>query len=255
MPAGPPVPSAGLSASPHRHRPVDDRSFGGPVPAPASKTGGAVPKELEAAPPEHYSIEMETAGLLRLVDERGDDRVHLYGHSAGASIALAFAVAHPDRVASLALDEPATDFTAEDQALLAQLLPSVEDFAAMAVPEQMITFVPPLLRPDVPLPPPPPPSADPEGRKRPAGLLAMYGAIRGAATRFDAAAFGAVAAPVLFTYGSLSNVRWETMANRLAAAFPDAEVERFQGLHHLHTSHTAEPARVAVRLRQLWSRS
>lgn len=123
----------------------------------------------------------------------------------------------------------------------------------MAVPEQMGTFVRRLLRPDVPLPPPPPPSADPEGRKRPAGLLAMYGAIRGANRRLDSSAFGAVAAPVLFTYGSLSNARWELMADRLEAAFPNATVERFEGLHHLNTSHVAEPARVAALLRQLWT--
>lgn len=218
-----------------------------------------VTKELEvyrdAAPPEGYAIASEVAGLLRLIDERGDDRVHLYGHSAGASIALVFAVEHPDRVASLALDEPATDFTAEDRALLAQLLPPVEEFAAMAVPEQMVTFVRHLLRPGVPLPPPPPPGADPEGLKRPAGLLAMYGAILGPSHRLDASAVGGITAPVLFTYGSLSNERWELMARRFDAAAPRATVERFEGLHHLHTSHAAEPARVASLLRQLWAAS
>lgn len=213
-------------------------------------------KELEvyreAAPPPAYTIELEVAGLLRLLDERGYERVHLYGHSAGASIALRFAVEHPHRVASLALDEPATDFTADDQALLAQLVPPVEEFAAMAMPEQMVTFVSHLLRPDVPLPPPPPPSADPEGRKRPAGLVAMYGAIRHARHRLSPSELAGVAGPVLFTYGSLSNERWELMARRLDATFPSSKVERFEGLHHLYTSHAAEPARVAALLRQLW---
>ena len=41
--------------------------------------------------------------LLRVIDRFGAKRAHLIGHSFGGNVALDFAMAHPDRVASLAL--------------------------------------------------------------------------------------------------------------------------------------------------------
>jgi pimeloyl-ACP methyl ester carboxylesterase len=74
-------------------------------------------KDLEVyrdlAPPEDYSITTEIDGLDRTADEAGFNRFHLYGHSAGGAIALAYVAARPHRVLSLAVDEPAMDFTEE----------------------------------------------------------------------------------------------------------------------------------------------
>src|SRR5437870_5141852 len=74
-------------------------------------------KELEVyrgdQPPVGYSIATEVDGLLAAADEAGFERFHLYGHSAGGAIALAFAAAHPGRLLSLAVDEPANDFVEE----------------------------------------------------------------------------------------------------------------------------------------------
>src|SRR5438093_13211756 len=66
----------------------------------------------DAAPgiPESYSIDMEIEALDRVTSTAGLEAFHLYGHSGGGAIALAFVAAHPDRVLSLALDEPAYDF-------------------------------------------------------------------------------------------------------------------------------------------------
>jgi hypothetical protein len=58
---------------------------------------------------------------------------------------------------------------------------------------------------------------------------------------------------VLYSYGSLSNARWEAMASRLPAHFYTVRVERFDGPHHLNASHVAQPARVAAALRELWA--
>jgi pimeloyl-ACP methyl ester carboxylesterase len=52
----------------------------------------------------------------RVADDAGIDRFHLYGHSAGGAVALALALAHPDRVLTLAVDEPASDFTDQGNA-------------------------------------------------------------------------------------------------------------------------------------------
>ena len=42
------------------------------------------------------------------------------------------------------------------------------------------------------------------------------------------------------------------MEKRLSALFPRFSSEVFEGLHHLNTSHQAEPERVAARLRAFW---
>src|SRR5678816_772430 len=72
-------------------------------------------KDLEVyrddAPPAAYSIATEIDGVLRVADEAGFERFHLYGHSGGGAIALALALTHTDRVLTLTVDEPASDFT------------------------------------------------------------------------------------------------------------------------------------------------
>ena len=74
-------------------------------------------KELEvyAGPsiPEDYSVDMEVEAISRKGDEAEMARFHLYGYSGGGAFALAYVATHPDRVLSLAIDEPATDFSEE----------------------------------------------------------------------------------------------------------------------------------------------
>lgn len=58
--------------------------------------------------------------MLREADSRGWDRFHAVGYSGGGAVALVLAARHPDRLASLALIEPAWagawDRSAEEQA-------------------------------------------------------------------------------------------------------------------------------------------
>lgn len=213
----------------------------------------AVPKELEVyahdAPPDDYSVASELAGLERFLGEQGVKRVHLYGHSAGASIALAFAAEHPGRVLSLALDEPATDFSHEDRLALQEQFPQrLEDLPAA---ERMRAFAHSLVRPGVQLPAPAPPAPGPESAKRPQGLLAFEAALYKYA--LNVSTLRRFAGPVYFSFGSLSSLRWEQMSARVSSWFPRCRVERYDGLHHLNTSHQAEPARVAHALRELWT--
>jgi pimeloyl-ACP methyl ester carboxylesterase len=210
------------------------------------------PKELEvyagAAPPDGYGIGQEVAGLLAFADARGAERFHLYGHSAGGAIALAFAAEHGDRLFSLALDEPATDFSAEDGRLRAESEPPLDE---LPVPERMAAFARMQVRPEVELPAPPSGPPSPETAKRPAGVAAFRRAI--ADHRIDEAALTRLDVPVYFSYGSLSHPRWEAMAGRMRERLPRVEVERYEGLHHMNTSHAAEPARVAAALERLWT--
>lgn len=225
----------------------------GPLLAALGDTPGLLTKDLELSgeggPAEDYRVETEIRGLDRFADERGLGRFHLYGHSAGASIGLAYAVERRDRLLSLALDEPAGDFSAADRGLLAAAFPT--SLADLPGPERMGAFVASLVRPGVVLSPPPTP---------PPGLAASRGPVAVAAfetamSRYelDVHALGAFDRPVYLSYGSLSSERWEAMVSRLEEMLPQCRVERYDGLHHLHTSHVAEPARVAAALRALWS--
>jgi pimeloyl-ACP methyl ester carboxylesterase len=197
-------------------------------------------------PPAGYGVETEIAHIAA----NGFDRFHLYAHSGGGACALAFAAKYPERLLSLTLDEPATDHTAEDHAD-----PYWQEvFAARDLPEKeaTIAFMRLQLAPGVELPRPPgaPP---PWMAKRPAGVRAITRAFE--AYRVDPDHYRAFRAPVLYTHGSLSHPRWIPMRDRLAALFPDFRAVLFEGLHHLNTSHQAEPARTAAMLREHWARA
>jgi pimeloyl-ACP methyl ester carboxylesterase len=215
----------------------------------------SIPKDLEVyardEPPPSYSIETEIAGIAETAERAGSERFHLYGHSGGGACALAFAAKHPERVLSLAIDEPATDFGDEDRSD-----PYSEEIAAAEAlpgPEALAGFLRLQLAPGVEPPPRPEGPPPPWMTKRPAGIRAFTRAIR--QHRVEPSRYQAFPAPVLYTYGSLSHRRWTIMRDRLASRFRDFSSERFEGLHHLNASHQAEPERTATLLRALWARA
>src|SRR5205809_2789352 len=81
-------------------------------------------KELEvyvlSPPPDDYAIADEVDGLRRWAKRAGLESFHLYGHSGGGAVALAFTAAHPEQVLSLTLDEAAYDFSDEMLAGIAE---------------------------------------------------------------------------------------------------------------------------------------
>jgi pimeloyl-ACP methyl ester carboxylesterase len=212
------------------------------------------PKELElyaaARPPDGYAIESEVDGISRAADAAGFDRFHLYGHSAGGACALAYAASHPERVLSLALDEPASDFSPEDRSLLRNDLDALTGLPAA---EKLSAFLRLQLAPGVE-PPSPPPGPPPEWMAiRPAGIDAFIDALL--RYRLPVERLRAFGRPVYYSYGSLSHPRWLAMRDRLGCMFPDFTPERYEGIHHLETSHQREPVRVASALRRLWIRA
>ncbi len=214
----------------------------------------AVIKELEVygaeSPPPGYAIEHEVKGISRAADAADFDRFHLYGHSAGGACALAYAATHPERVLSLALDEPASDFSAEDQSLLRK---GLAEFAELPVAEQMAAFLRSNLAPGVDPPAPPVGPPPPWMASRPGGIEAFIGALL--RYRLAPERLRAFDRPVYYSHGSLSHPRWAAMRERLAGVFPDFTPELYEGIHHLQTSHQREPDRVASALRRLWSRA
>jgi pimeloyl-ACP methyl ester carboxylesterase len=195
----------------------------------------------------NYSLEHELGGLARAADAAGFERFHLYGHSAGGAVALAFAARNPERVLSLALDEPASDFSVESQTeIRSQFLPLLD----LPNEQMMSAFVRSQVGSGVTVPsarePPPPWMAS-----RPTGIRAFLTALAAVSVSSDFLA--PFAGPTYYSYGSLTHERWHTMAERLSARLPNFSSERYLGAHHLRTSHVTEPARVAAALTKLWA--
>jgi pimeloyl-ACP methyl ester carboxylesterase len=212
-------------------------------------------KDLEVyrddTPPAGYSIVTEVDGVLRVADEAGVERFHLYGHSGGGAVALALALTYRDRVLTLAVDEPASDFTDEGSADYGW--PEFDRALRMPPNESMTEFLRLQVAPGVALPSPPGGTAPAWMAKRPAGVRAIIEALR--AYRVTEDDYRAFEKPVYYTWGSMTHQRWRSMEQRLSKLFPNFSSEMFEGLHHLNTSHTAEPQRVAARLVALWQRA
>jgi pimeloyl-ACP methyl ester carboxylesterase len=225
-----------------RYRPLLDRLNG----------VHALLKDLEIyawdQPPADYRVDDEIRGIDTAADKAGLGQFHLYGHSAGAACALAYMTAHPERVLSLALDEPATDFTSADRA--DPCYQEMDAATALPAPASIAAFMRLMVAPGV-APPAPPDGPPPKWMsKRPAAMRVLAQALR--QHHVDPAAYPAFPRPVLFTFGSLTHPRWRAMRDRLQASFPAFTSQEFEGLHHLHTSHQAVPDRTAKILMKFW---
>ena len=158
---------------------------------------------------------------------------------------------HGDRVLTLAIDEPASDFTDPGNADYGW--PEFDRILRLPPNESTAEFLKLQVAPGVALAPPPggPPPA--WMAKRPAGVRAFIEALR--AHHVTEKDYRSFEKPVYFSWGSLTHQRWGSMERRLSKLFPDFSSEMFEGLHHLNTSHAAEPQRVAARLTTLWQRA
>jgi pimeloyl-ACP methyl ester carboxylesterase len=215
----------------------------------------AILKDLEVyaadRPPADYSVQSEIDGIEATADRAGIERFHIYAHSGGAACALAFVAAQPDRVLSLAIDEPATDFTAADHA--DPYWQEIDAAAALPAGESVPAFLRLQVADGVPLPAPPPGPPPASMAKRSLGMQTFATALRHHQVVPDA--YRSFARPVLFTSGSLTHPRWATMRDRLHGLFPDFTSEEFEGLHHLNTSHQAAPAQTAALVLDVWAKA
>jgi len=145
-------------------------------------------KDLEVyageEPPPGYAIEQEVEAVARFADSLRLDRFHLLGYSGGGFVSLAFDGTYPERLASLALFEPAAvpgELSPQERELADRLRARL---AGLDGPAFMDVFTRAQLRDgvDVPAPAGPPP---PWMGTRPAGLRTLMGAF--GAYRFDRA--------------------------------------------------------------------
>lgn len=215
-------------------------------------------KDLEVyagdVPPPDYSLATEVAGIERVADEAEFERFHLVGYSGGGAASLAFTVAHPERLLSLALMEPAfagwQDMTPQERTALERFRPLLD----MNGSEQMYRFQALQLAEGVepvPSPPGPPP---PWMAKRPAGVRAFL--VTFMSSDLDLDALRRFDRPVWYALGGRSNSDYYArMAERLAQVFADFTIEVYPDRHHFDPPHRIEPAMVAASLRALWMRA
>jgi pimeloyl-ACP methyl ester carboxylesterase len=218
----------------------------------------AVAKELEVyatpQPPEDYGLGLEVEGVQREADERGWSRFHLLGFSGGGAAALVCAATRAERLASLALIEPAWagdwDLSRAEQRVRREL----DRLAELPDEEYLPAFTRLSIRADVPLPPPPEGDPPPWLASRPAGIAAFNRAF--ARDRLDREALRRFDRPVYLALGALSNPdQYEEVVRRLAAVFPDVHLEVYEERHHFDAPHRVEPERLAASLRALWRRA
>ena len=218
----------------------------------------AIAKELDlyggGLPPAGYTLDVEVAGILRCAQEVGFDSFHLVGYSGGGASSLAFAAAHPNRLKSLALLEPAwagnESLGPEEAAVWAEF----GRIAELPPEEMMPAFMASQLRPGVEPPAPPPGPPPPWMSSRPAGLRAFISAF--STGELDLDALRRFEQPVYFALGGRSNPDYyERMANRLSDVFSDFTLELFESRHHFDPPHRVEPERLASSLRALWGRA
>ncbi len=163
-------------------------------------------------------------------------------------------VTRPERLASLALLEPAwagnRDRSSAEKAVSLEL----DRIEGLPDEELMQAFRQLGVKPGVRLPEPPPGEPPPWMGKRPAGILAILGAFRQG--EIDREALGRFERPVYFALGALSNPdQYGEIAERLSRVFLDFELEVFEERHHFDPPHRTEPARLARSLRSLWLRA
>ena len=205
----------------------------------------------DETPPDGYSITTELDALDRAADAAGFDRFHVFGHSGGGAVAMAYAAARGDRLLSLAVDEPASDFTAEGDETYGWQ--EFDEAQTLPADQRMHRFMQLQVAADVELPPPPDEPPPPWMARRPAGIEAFVAALRN--HRVEAAQYRAFGAPVYFSRGSRTHPRWAGMQDRLAATFADFTGEVFDRRHHLDPPHQNDPAMVAPTLLAFWERA
>jgi pimeloyl-ACP methyl ester carboxylesterase len=192
-----------------------------------------------------YDLEVEVAALRRAADDAGFERFHLFGFSAGATAAIAAAVAHPRRVLSLAVYEPATIGDDDWDPVEAVWRRTLAEVLALAPEQAVPAFRAALMQPG--LEPPPSRSAAPSWDERDRRLEAMI-----AASGMVSTDLAAVHAPVLTMFGGLSHPRFRAVAERMAAVMPHATVREFPDRSHFSPPHRDAPAELEAVLRLFW---
>jgi pimeloyl-ACP methyl ester carboxylesterase len=200
----------------------------------------------DVAPGEPYDLSVEVNAVNATARAHGLSRYHLFGFSAGATVALAAALAPGDAVLSLALLEPAVigddDWHPSETAWRAGLA-AIRDLPA---DQRGQAFRQLMMRPGEPIPPLGPPPPWDARTDRLEDMLAQVS--------FVSSDLVAITQQVLAISGGRSNPRMQYQNERLVQIIPHAGAEVFSECSHLSAPHRMEPARLADMLLDFWAR-
>jgi pimeloyl-ACP methyl ester carboxylesterase len=199
----------------------------------------------DMAPGEPYGLSTEVNAVNAVAQARGLSRYHLFGFSAGATVALAATLAFGQIVQSLTLLEAAVigddDWHPAETAWRA----SLTAVRALPAEQRSQAFRQMLMRPGEPLPPLGPPPPWDASTDMLEDMLAHVG--------FTSSDLAAINPPVLAISGGRSHPRMQHQDQRLVEVIPQARAEVFSECSHLSPPHKAEPARLADMLIDFWA--
>ena len=197
------------------------------------------------APGDRYDMGVEVAAVAAVAGAAGAGPVHLVGFSAGATVALAAALALGDSVRSVALIEPA--FIGDDdwdpsEAAWRAAIGSLRSFGP---PEGAGAFREMLMAPGETAPP----SRRPVAWDFRDDLLA---AMLSADTGLESADLGRIGVPVILVRGGRSAGRFGLVGRRLAEVCPDFRESLFPDLHHFAPPFREQPEQLGKLLIGFW---
>jgi pimeloyl-ACP methyl ester carboxylesterase len=203
-------------------------------------------------PAPDFSMVTETDALLVSFDAVGAGQGHLVGYSGGAAVALAFACAHPERVASLTLEEPAWVGTEGATDIERRFWDELGAAMGLELNEALLAFrdlmVQPAVRPTLPSIPKDAPWIEAMVR----GVRASIGAFAGA--EVDWPTLARERFPIWTVVGSLSNPAFQVRSERLIEHLPRASLKVFEGSHHVIPPHRMAAPELAAGLEAMWAR-
>jgi pimeloyl-ACP methyl ester carboxylesterase len=194
-----------------------------------------------------YDSGVEVSAITDLVDVRGFDRFHLFGFSAGGTIALAAALALGERVISLTTLEPATIGADEWDPVEAEWQAEMRRSLTLPVAERGAAFRRALMKPGLA----PPPETRPFDITPQDEMLEQMIFAPG----FQSTDLSRLTEPVLTVIGGQSSPRWQLVAERLEHLLPNARTEVFAELSHFTPPHREAPEAFERLLVRFWGES
>ncbi len=199
-------------------------------------------------PHQPYDLMTEVTAVQRAAQDRGWSRYHLFGFSAGATVAMATARADPDTVCSVALVEPATIGDDDWSPTEKQWRHDLRRVRRLPPDQRQAAFRRLLMAAgeEVPAELGPPPLWNSK-TDRLEDLLASIG--------FGSGDLSDVTQPTLIISGAESNPRFHQLAGRLVDVLPNATSTTLPNCSHLRPPHRATPAQLEKQLMTLWNRA
>jgi pimeloyl-ACP methyl ester carboxylesterase len=194
------------------------------------------------APGDAYDMGVEVAAVA---EAGGAGPIHLAGFSAGATVALAAALAIGEAVQSVAVLEPA--FIGDDDwhPAEAEWRTAIAALRAAAGPEQAEAFRRMLMAPGEAAPP----------SRRPVAWDFrddLLGTMLSGQTGFESSDLARIGVPLLLVRGGRSAARFGLVGRRLAEVCPDFRESVFPELHHFAPPFREQPKVLADVLRSFW---